>query len=182
MGARSFPAMPYDGECSEAAVHWYAVFTMPRHEKSIARTLERVGIEHFLPVYDKLSLWQNRQKRIISLPLFPRYLFVRIGQRQRVTVLQTAGVVQIVCGGGLDLAVPDAEIAFLRDKVERKLVEPYPELAVGRRVCVKRGPMAGIEGVLVRRRNRTRFVVTLQMIRQSASVEVSAEDLEALKN
>lgn len=166
----------------ESIPKWYAVFTMPRHEKSVARVLLQTGIEHFLPTYERLSYWRNRQKQQVTLPLFPRYLFVHIARGERLPVMQTSGVIQIVGAGAEAVAVPDAEIAFLRDKVARGQVEPYPELAVGRRVCVKRGPLSGLEGILVSRHNRTRFVLTLQLIQQSAAVEISAEDLEALKN
>ncbi|MDR3762485.1 MAG: UpxY family transcription antiterminator [Acidobacteriota bacterium] len=167
-------APPFD----DAALQWFAVYTMPRHEKCVARAFEQSGIEHFLPLYEKLSVWRNRQRKQISLPLFPRYVFVRTARCERLPVLQTAGVVSIVGAGAV--AVPDAEIEFLRGKVRNGQVEPYPELVAGRRVCVKSGPLAGLEGVLVRRCNRTRFVLTLQLIQQSASVEISAEDLELL--
>jgi transcription antitermination factor NusG len=162
-------------------VNWYAVFTMPRHEKTVAQSLARNEIEHFLPLYERVNTWKNRQKVCVSLPLFPRYLFARIGREGRLPILQTAGVVRIVGAGPTPSPISDVDVEFLRDQVKRKQLEPYPELAIGKRVCIKSGPMAGVEGVLVRRQNGMRFVITLQLIQQSASVEISPEELEEVR-
>jgi transcription antitermination factor NusG len=161
---------------------WYAIFTMPRHEKFVAKSFEQRQIECFLPVYEKLSSWKNRQRVNVMLPLFPRYIFAWIDRPQRLQVLQTSGVIRIVGAGSSPTPLPDAEIEFLRTAADRKRVEPYPDLVVGNRVCVKRGPMAGIEGVLVRKQNGTRFILTLQLIQQSVSIEIGAEDLETLQS
>lgn len=163
-----------------AGPQWFAIFTMPRHEKYVAQNFEQRQIECFLPVYEKVSLWKNRQRVNVVLPLFPRYVFASVDRLQRLQVLQTSGVIRIVGAGTSPTPLPDAEIEFLRTETSNKRVEPYSDLVVGNRVCVKRGPMSGIEGVLVRKQNGTRFILTLQLIQQSVSIEIAAEDLEAL--
>ena len=75
---------------------WYAVYTVPQHEKSALKQLEIRGIESFLPTYETVRVWKNRQRLKLSLPLFPTYLFVRITSRERTTVLQSPGVLRIV--------------------------------------------------------------------------------------
>jgi len=57
---------------------WYAVFTVPRSEKSAVRHLDMRNIESFLPTYETVQVWKNRQKKRITHPLFPSYLFVHI--------------------------------------------------------------------------------------------------------
>ena len=164
----------------KAISHWFAVLTMPRHEKSAVQHLSLRGIEHFLPVYQKISRWRNRQKVQVTLPLFPRYVFVQVDHTQYLSVLQTPGVVRLVGSRAEPTPVSDLEMHFLRSETGKNNVEPYSDLAVGQRVSIKTGPMAGIEGILVRQQNGSRFVLTLSVIQQSVSVEVSAEQLKVL--
>ncbi len=159
---------------------WYAVFTIPRNEKSVAKHLNLREIECFLPTYETLRLWKNRQRVKVELPLFPTYLFVCIDRHQRTRVLGSPGVLQIVGNGRGPLPLPDSEIEFLRSEFCRQRAEPYREFVVGQRVRVRSGLMQGIEGVLVRKNNSLRFVLTLSLINQHAAVEVCAEDLESL--
>lgn len=157
---------------------WYATFTLPQNEKSVVRHLDLREVESFLPTYDTVRVWRNRQRVKITLPLFPTYLFVRIGRAERRRVLECPGVLQIVGTHREPLPLPDAEIALLRDGVERKRVEPFRELVVGERVRIKQGVMKGVEGTLVRKHPSLRFVLTIQMINQHASIQVDADDME----
>ncbi len=158
--------------------HWYAVFTLPQNEKSTARQLRLRDVEAFVPTYESLRVWKNRQRVKLELPLFPSYLFVRICRSQRSRVLAAPGVLRIV-GNRLDpVPVPDTTIDFLRSGLFAKSIEPYSELVVGERVRIRSGPMQGLEGVLVRKNNNLRFVLTIDLINRHASVEIGAENLE----
>jgi transcription antitermination factor NusG len=75
----------------------------------------------------------------------------------------------------------DLEIEFLRQQIDKKVVEPYADLVVGNRVAIRKGPMKGIEGVLVHKQNGTRFIFTVHLIQKSVSIQIGAEDLEALE-
>jgi transcription antitermination factor NusG len=161
-----------------AARNWYAVFTLPQNEKSVVKHLELRDVESFLPCYETVRLWKNRQRVRVVLPLFPTYLFVHIGRRERAKVLQSPGVLQIVGNGRESIPLPDKEVEFLRSGLHGEKVEPYKELVVGERVRVKYGVMQGVQGLLVRKHNSLRFVLTLELINQSAAIEVNAEDLE----
>ena len=81
--------------CLEQQAHWYAVYTCSRHEKRVAEQLDERRIENFLPVYEAVRRWSDRVKRL-EFPLFPSYLLVRIGSRERLRVLQVPSVVSIV--------------------------------------------------------------------------------------
>lgn len=159
---------------------WYAVFTVPRNEKSVVKHLNLREIECFLPTYETFRLWKNRQRIKVVLPLFPTYLFVCIDRRQRVRILESPGVLQIVGNGRESLPLPNSEIEFLRSEFCRHRTEPYREFVVGQKVRVRSGLMQGIEGVLIRKNNSLRFVLTLSLINQHAAVEVCAEDVEPL--
>lgn len=160
------------------AMRWYAVFTVPQNEKSAIRHLNLRDIESFLPTYNTVRVWKNRQRVHIALPLFPSYLFVRIGSRERGKVLSAPGVLRIVGNSRQPLPVPDATIDFLRSDLCATKIEPYRELVVGQKVRIRSGAMRGLEGVLVRKNNHQRFVLTVDLINQHAAVEIDAENLE----
>lgn len=159
--------------------NWYAVFTLPRNEKSVVKHLDIREIESFLPVYETVKVWKNRQRIKVIMPLFPTYLFVRINCHERVKVLQSPGVLQIVGSGRESNPLLDSEVEFLRSGFcKQRIVEPYSDLVIGERVRVKSGVMQGIEGTLVRRGGGLRFVLTVELINQHAAIQVDAEDLE----
>jgi transcription antitermination factor NusG len=160
--------------------NWYAVFTLPQNEKSVVRHLALREVENFLPTYEAISVWKNRQRVRTVRPLFPTYLFVRINHRQRNRVLESPGVIHIVGNSRESVAIPESAIELLRSGLQGRNVEPYSDLVVGRRVRIRCGSMAGVEGTLVRKGNSLRFVLALQMINQHAAIEVGAEDLELL--
>lgn len=157
---------------------WFAVFTLPKHEKSVVKHLDLRKVESFLPTYEDVRLWKNRQRMKVILPLFPSYLFVRLGDKERVRVLESPGVLQIVGNSREPLSLPSSEIEFLRFGLQGKKIEPYRELVVGQKVCIKSGVMQGVQGTLVRKSNAFRFVLTLALINQHAAIEVDADDLE----
>lgn len=159
---------------------WYAVYTVPQNEKSTVKHLAMRAVESFLPTYETVRVWKNRQRVRIVLPLFPTYLFVHITTRERIKVLQAPGVLQIVGNGRTSVPLSDAEIDFLRSGLCGRKIEPYRELVVGQKVRIKSGPLQGLKGVLVKQNNGLRFVLSLEMINQHASVEVDAESLEPL--
>lgn len=163
---------------SSGGRRWYAVFTVPQNEKSAAKHLELREVESFLPTYEDVRVWKNRQRMKIVLPLFPCYLFVHISSRERAKVLQSPGVLHILGNGREHVALPDPEIEFLRSDLSGQRFEPYRELVVGEKVRIKSGAMRGVCGTLVRKGKDLRFVLSIELINQHASVQVTAEDLE----
>ena len=115
----------------------------------------------------------------LELPLFPGYVFVRLGQEGRLPVLQIPGIVRFVSSNGRPIAVEDGEIDWLRKGIVNGVhAEPHPYLKVGQRVRVKPGPLAGAEGVLVRKKDTFRLVISLDLLMRSVAAEVRAADLE----
>lgn len=161
--------------------NWFAVYTIPRHEKRLAQHFNLRQIENFLPLYRTVRKWKGSSRVTLELPLFPSYIFVRIARRERVRVLEVPGVLAIAGCGREPVSLPDAEIDALRRGTALGKLEPHPYLVVGDRVRVNAGPMAGLEGVLIRRKNSFRAVVTLSLIMQSVAVELDAGDVEPVK-
>ena len=156
---------------------WYAAYTSANHEKRVAEQLGVRAMEHFLPVYESERRWKDRRVRL-QMPLFPGYVFVRLALRDRLRVLQVPGVARLVGCNGAPTALPEEEIEALKAGLaDGVCAEPHPYLTTGRRARVKTGPLAGLEGILVRRKNRTRFIISLDLILRSVAVEVDVADL-----
>jgi transcription antitermination factor NusG len=156
---------------------WYAVFTMPRHEKRVVSHCVERKIESFLPLYRVRHRWKNRCTATIELPLFPNYFFVRIGAEERLRVLKVPGALFIVSSGRQLLPIPDEYIFSLRDAVQTHHIEPHPNLDAGDRVYITTGPMAGMEGIMDRQKNGLRVVLRLEMIGRSVAVEVGMDEI-----
>jgi transcription antitermination factor NusG len=160
---------------------WYAVQTCANHEKRVLQQLGQRTVEAYLPLYASVRRWKDR--RIwLELPLFPGYVFVRLALNDRMRVLQTPSVVRLVSFGGQPAALPEQEIETLRQGLTRELrAEPHAYLKAGQRVRVRSGPLRGLEGILARKKNGTRFVISFELIMRSVAVEIDVAELEPVR-
>ena len=157
---------------------WWAVYTKHQHEKSVAEMLSGKGFEVFLPLHESMRRWKDRQK-LLSLPLFPCYVFVRGLLSRRLQVVTTPGIHMVLSKGEQIEVIPENEIDAIRRAVLGSYrIEPHPFLKVGERVRVTRGSLEGVEGILVRKKNLYRLVLSVDMLAQSVGVEVAASDVE----
>lgn len=162
---------------------WHAVYTLPRHEKSLARQLCLRGIDHFLPLYSAKRKWSDGSKVTLELPLFPGYIFVSVEPESRVRVLQCPGALYMLQGMGKEPAeIAGDEIERLRSGLIKDRSQPHPLLTVGQRARIVRGPLAGMQGILQRFKGGFRVVLTLELIKQSVAVEIEMGDLELPTN
>jgi transcription antitermination factor NusG len=160
---------------------WYALHTRHQHERLVARSLANKGFEIFLPQYTVVRKWSDRAKQV-SVPLFPCYVFLRGGLDNRLAVLTTPGVHGFVGFAGHAAPIPEVEIDAVRKAAQDATVEPHPFLKCGDWVRVTSGPLEGVEGVLVRKKNSFRLVLSLELLRRSAAVEVDASAVERVRS
>jgi transcription antitermination factor NusG len=157
---------------------WYALYTRHQHEKCVQQSLTGKGFEAFLPLYTTAHQWKDRVKRV-SLPLFPCYVFLRGPLEQWLPVLSTPGVHTVVGCGGQPASISNAEIDAIRRVVESPAtVEPHPYLQCGDRVRVTMGPLQGLEGLLLRKKNWCKLLLSVEMLQRSVAVEVDAAMVE----
>jgi transcription antitermination factor NusG len=157
---------------------WWALYTRHQHERTVADMLSAKGFEVFLPQYESMRRWKDRSK-LLSLPLFPCYVFVRGGLHRRLQVVTTPGVHMILYYGESVAIIPEDEIQAIRRTVEGPFrVEPHPFLKCGDRVRVTRGTLEGVEGILIRKKNLYRLVLSVDMLAQSVAVEIDGQDVE----
>jgi len=160
---------------------WYAAYTLPRHEKAVAEQLGLRQVETYLPLYLSARRWADR-RAVVQMPLFPGYVFVRISGGDRIRVLEHPSVLRLVTFNGKPAPLPDGEIERLRAALELGKAEPFPFLIPGTRVRVKSGPLAGLEGTILRRKGRMRLVVSVEAIHRSIIFDLDAPDLESTMN
>ena len=155
-------------------VRWYALHVRCNQEKNVAQSLDSRGVEHFLPSYQSRRRWKDRQVTL-DMPLFPGYLFVRLPLLERSKALMAPNVVSLVGTRNVPAVIQEEEIENIRRGLKHGKVEPHDVLQVGQRVMIVEGIMEGMEGILLRKQNRTRVVVSLDSIVRAFAVEVDAE-------
>ena len=162
------------------ASRWYAAYVCTNHERRVAQQLNERHVETFLPLYRSVRRWKDRRKEL-QLALFPSYVFVHMDVRDRLQVLQLPGVVHLVSFGGVPAPLPHIEIEALRNGLSNDgRVESHPYLAAGRRVRIVDGAFSGIEGIVVRRKEKLRVVLSISLIQRSVAIEVSEADIAPL--
>ena len=167
---------------SNAGAHtednWYALYTRHQHEKIAAQVLTEKGFEVFLPLQRALHKWSDRSKRV-DVPLFPSYVFLKGGLDRRLQIVTTPGFLWFVGTAGKPGVIRNDEIEAVRCAVDRSpFVEPFPFIQCGDWVRVNSGPLEGIEGFLVRKKNNVRLVLSVEMLQKSAAVEIDVFSVE----
>ena len=157
---------------------WHVLSVYPRHEKQVAQMCGARDVRYLLPLYPSLRRWKDRRKQV-DMVLFPGYVFVQIAPRQRGHVLSFPGVARFVAFRGEPAVVPELEIAALSNGMGSGLpLQPHPYLQEGRPVRMRSGPMTGVEGILVRRKDKCRVVLSIELLMRSVAIEVDEADIE----
>jgi transcription antitermination factor NusG len=163
---------------------WYAIWTHSHFEQLVHDQLAAKGFQVFLPL---MRQWSRRGgiRRLIPVPMFPGYLFVRhaIDKASYVEIAKTRGLVRIL-GARWDQLAPiaDHEVDRLQRVVQNDLeVMPHPYLQEGQRVRINEGLLAGIEGILLRTKaKRGLLVLSVDLLHQSVAVEVDCTAVDPL--
>ncbi|HEY3196759.1 MAG TPA: UpxY family transcription antiterminator [Nitrospirales bacterium] len=156
---------------------WYAIRTRSRHEKQVRDRFVALGVEQLLPTIKRLNQWKDRKKEI-EWPLFPGYCFARFSWQDRLAVLKVGGVVDIIGNASGPEPIPEQEMQAIKVLITSTLeYDSYPYLREGMPVEVIRGPLEGVQGVLVRKDKRHRLVIAVHLIQQAAAVEIDARDV-----
>src|SRR5215204_6786895 len=164
---------------TDREVKWFALWTRSRHEQVVREQLQQKQIDVFLPTVTKWSRWKDRKKKI-DWPLFPGYCFARFNAVERLPILKCTGVVSIISFQGEPSAIPEHEIDGIRRLIESDLAfDPCPMIREGMMVEVVHGPLKSVIGRLVRKNEKARLVLSVDLIGQAVSVEVDAADVRA---
>jgi transcription antitermination factor NusG len=162
---------------TRSSLPWFALYVRTRRERAVETALTEKGYETYLPMMSETRCYGNK-KRNAEIPCFPSYLFCRVNPVDRLPVMTTPDVYSMVRRGTSLESIPDSELDALKIMISsRSPLERYPHLTTGDRVCITRGPLAGIEGVLLRVGNSQRVAVSIGLLRRSISAEVDSDDI-----
>ena len=160
---------------------WHALYTRHQNEKTVARVLTGKGFETFLPLYPTVRRWKNGIKQL-PLPLFPCYVFLRGPLDRWLPVLTTPGIHTLVGFGGKPAIISCSEIEAIRRVVEsRAKAEPHPFIKCGDRVRIEAGLLEGLEGILLRKKNQWKVLLSVELLERSVVVEVDASMVERVR-
>jgi transcription antitermination factor NusG len=171
---------PVSPAATPEAMQWYAIRTRSRHEKVVERQLQGQGIEVFYPVVTQVHQWSDRRKQV-ECPLFAGYAFVRIlpSAEERVRVLRTQGVVELVGGQGQGIPIPADQIEAVRAVAAGNMAfSQHVFLKVGQRVRVRGGSLDGVEGILVAHNGNRNLVISVEPIQRSLSISIEGYQVE----
>jgi transcription antitermination factor NusG len=164
----------------EALYPWFALQVRTRHEAGVADYLQGKGYEYFLPIYKARRRWSDRTKQV-NAPLFPGYLFCRFNPQNRLPILKTPGVTQIVGYNHVPVAVDEKEINAIRTLVESGLPnQPCPFLELGNRVRIEAGALRGLEGILLEVKGKRKLVLSITLLQRSVAVEIDSESVSVV--
>lgn len=174
-----YPENLLDGLAAEPSDRrWWVLYTKVHQEKALSRQLLGREMPYYLPLVEKTSRWRGR--RFVSMvPIFAGYVFLYGNEQERVWSLTTNRISRV-------LAVPDLDgLANDLRRLQRLIASGAPltiekRLARGDRVRVRYGPLAGLEGVVLRRDGASRLLVAVNFLQQGASAEIEDHLLEPL--
>lgn len=163
---------------------WYAITVKPKHEFKVFEKLQCSNIESFLPTIKRLRQWKDR-KKLVTFPLFPNYIFVRLysSYEEVLDVLKIKGVIKFLGFlHGKPEVIPDGQIDSLQRLLENKEpIDIYPYLKEGQKVTIKKGPLACIEGILVKKDSQQHvLVISIDLLGQSVCLKVHVSDVDSL--
>lgn len=159
--------------------NWYVFYTRPNTEKVVCKELLRMKYEVFLPMVKTLHRWKNRQNKLVSKVLFPGYIFVRTAESEIFNIEHAPNIVYCVRCGERSAVVPERDINCIEQMLDLgQEVFSEHDFAEGEHVRVVRGPLAGYEGILIKRRRKARFCIQLKDIKQYVCIDIRASILE----
>jgi transcription antitermination factor NusG len=160
---------------------WYALTVKHHHEKTVSRALEGREIEHYLPLYRSFHRSGGRVQPVM-LPVLSGFVFCSLDIARRLPVLTIPGVGGIVSIGHAPAAIPECELESIETMVQSDLiVAPHETLVAGQEVCIERGPLQGIHGILVASKANYRLVISIPLLQRAVSAEVDLEWVRPVK-
>lgn len=156
----------------EDSFPWFAIRVRSKHERVVTEQLASRNYDTYAPTFKSDHQWSDR-KKVIEDFLFPGYVFCRFNPEITRPILTVRGVVNVVGFGAGPVSIDNLEIERIRVMAESGLVlTPMPGVAVGQRVAIEKGPLAGVEGILEATKGSTRLVVSIELLQRSVSAEI----------
>jgi len=161
-------------------MHWYLVYTKHRQEKCALENLRRQGYKCYLPTIPVEKLRQG-MLTVGDEPLFPRYLFIRLGHEDSdkswAPIRSSKGVSRLVSFGIEPVRADDGLIEILRRQEESLKDKPERFFKSGERVRFTEAPFTGIQGIYQMADGERRSMVLIDMLSKPVAVRVASVSL-----
>lgn len=157
---------------------WFAVYTLPRLEKTVHIRIMDLGVESFLPTRKVIKKWSDRTKEIHE-PIFPNYVFVKISLQRRFELYKIPGLVKFISFEGQPAQITDKVIECIKNIVSSNCnitCESYSG-KIEDKVLVKTGQFAGFEGIVSKHNGRSRLIIQIEALKQLVVVDIPAENV-----
>lgn len=160
---------------------WFVLYTAPRAEKVVYKHLLEQQYQAYLPTSRTLSVWKNRQKKIVEKPLFTSYVFTKTLERELFKITKVPKVVAYLRNGSRPSTISEYEMDQIRTMTTTgSQLTIEPELILGEKVRIAEGPLFGYEGILQKKNGKSRFGIQLKGLNHTVFVELGACNLERL--
>ena len=162
-------------------MNWHCIHTRPLKEGRAAAYLqELLGLETYFPRL-KRQKTIRRVRRIVTNPLFPRYLFCRfeLGEHFR-AVRYAPDVIDVVTFGGRPAIVSDDLVEELKSWAGEAVdvITLQPCLGPGDLVEITEGPMQGLQAIILHETNDSdRVAVLLSILECGAKMMINRSQL-----
>ena len=160
---------------------WIAIYTKPRHEKTVLSQFEEKGIDSYLPLIRQKHRWSDRMKWV-ETPIFKSYIFACIDLKDNLEVLQTRGVNHIVKFHNAIAVIPEIQINNLKKMIVGGF-DPYPSdyFVKGDEVKVVGGPLRGLNGIVSRNDTPDKLIIKIDAIQHAVAVQIESKYLKSVK-
>ena len=160
--------------------NWNVVYTYPNFEKKIHRYLCQKDIKSFLPLYKVKRQWSDRTK-LLEVPLFPNYIFVKTNSANHFSVLNVPGVTRYVSLDGYPVVVSEKEIDTIKKMLLTSCLTVEQTLEAGDIVVIEKGPFQGMQGVMIERKGKTRLAIKIEALNRTLSIEICASTVRKIQ-
>lgn len=164
-----------------ATKRWLAAYVKMHHEKKVRNRLERLGIEHFLPIQEEVRQWSDRKKKVERV-LIPMMIFVRVNPEEQREVIEFPSVLRylVLRGEHVPAEIPHEQMErfrFMVDYSDSPVQFDSHNLQPGEKVRVIKGSLAGLEGELVMVNGKSNIAIRIQQL-GCATVEMNSSMVE----
>lgn len=173
-------------EAAEACGRWHVAMTKPAAELATVERLEADGHDAFTPWHWRTVRHARKAERV-RRPLFPRYVFVRVGDGLAVAgINRTPGVSTLLHAGGRLVTVAPEVMDRLRARCGEDgaalEADTLDRLRVGDQVRVTAGPLEGLAGYIRAVVDRSdRVVVEFGQLRIASRVHIPVGNVKRVE-
>jgi len=157
---------------------WYVFYTHPKAEKVVYRDLLKRGYDAFLPLRKEIHKWKNRQTKLVELPIFPNYIFVKAKLYELPDIKRLSKIVTYITIGNRPSTISSKELDTIKKaSVLEMNMTIENSFCEGESVKIVDGPLTGSEGIILNHKGKTRFGILLNDLKHTVLIDICGHHL-----